>query len=90
MHILGFLLILFLAIFVMALAFIGNILRSIFGIGRRKRTSNQTYGQTRHTSQNQANGNKQEKTEADNNNKKHGKVFSDDEGEYVDFEEIKD
>ena len=38
-----------------------------------------------HTSQNQ-------KTESDNgqSNKKPGKVFTEDEGEYVDFEEFKD
>ncbi len=87
MHILAFLLIIIIAVFVMALAAIGNILRAVFGIGRRN-GNDQSKRYTHNTTQ-QDNTQKSKTTE-NVNGKKQGKVFTQDEGEYVDFEEIKD
>ena len=94
MHILAFFLIVIVAIFVMALAVLGSILRSIFGLGRRsneqtnKRQGQYTYNST--GGRQQKDNTQQQKTSDQNSGNKHGKVFTEDEGEYVDFEEIKD
>ena len=91
MHILVFLLVIVVAVFVMGLAAIGNIIRTIFGLGRR--TTNSANGQQRRTYQSsQQHTSQNQKAESDNgqSNKKPGKVFTEDEGEYVDFEEFKD
>ena len=93
MHILVFLLISIVAVFVMALADNGNIIRAIFGLGRRntdkknKRKGQYTYNST---NQQQKNNSQQQTTSHTKTDNKQGKVFTEDEGEYVDFEEIKD
>ena len=86
MHIIAFFLIIIVAIFVMALAAIGSILRSIFGLGRKSN------GQQRKYTTTQQNDGTTQSKEDDNKDihKKQGKIFTEDEGEYVDFEEIKD
>lgn len=83
---LGFILILILFIILIVIAFLGNILQSIFGLGRRapkhfhgdKHSSAQT-GDSYSSSQ-------QTQSATPNNGKK--KIFTEDEGEYVEFEEV--
>ncbi|MCD8181976.1 MAG: DUF4834 family protein [Bacteroides sp.] len=86
-HILGFLFVIIIAILLIGLSIIGTVIRSIFGLGGRR--SSGTY-QTR--SENQQTNSSQNKTdpETDGTPSKHKKLFSEDEGEYVDYEEIKD
>lgn len=83
---LGFILILVIFIVFIVLAFLGNILRSIFGLGRR--APKHFYGDktsSTHTGSNYSTT--QSTTSASPIEKK--KIFSDDEGEYVEFEEVK-
>lgn len=84
---LGFILILVLLFVFFILAFLGNIIRSIFGFGRR--TPKQYYGEktTSSTGTSDTYSSTQSATQALANNKK--KIFADDEGEYVEFEEVK-
>lgn len=84
---LGFILILVLLFVFFILAFLGNIIRSIFGFGRR--TPKQYYGEktTSSTDTGDTYSSKQSTTSASANSKK--KIFADDEGEYVEFEEVK-
>lgn len=95
-HILGFLFIIIVVILVIGLSIIGTVLRSIFGLGKR-RTSSGSYqsgggysfsGDQQQTASSQAN----EGTTSSENvvHRKHKKLFTKDEGEYVDFEEIKE
>lgn len=88
----GFIFIIILIILIIALAIVGNIVAAVlrlFGLGRetgrRKQTytrsDDQQYGST--SSSNDSN-------KAQSNPSEHkGKIIGDDEGEYVDFEEIK-
>ena len=78
-HFLGFLFIILIAILFIGLSIIGTVIRSVFGLGGRR--SSNTYRNE--------NGNYQSgKTSPHSNPRK--KLFSQDEGEYVEFEEIKD
>ena len=85
---LGFILILVLLFVFFILAFLGNIIRSIFGFGRR--TPKQYYGEK--TASSTGTGDTYSSTQSaqspePSNGKK--KIFADDEGEYVEFEEVK-
>lgn len=104
-HILGFLFIIIVVILVIGLSIIGTVLRSIFGLGGKRRASSGTYqngggsyqsgggytfsgnGQQSSSSHEDA-----ERATADDDvrGKQRKKLFAKDEGEYVDFEEIKD
>lgn len=97
---LGFLLILFLLIVFIGFAILGNIFRVLFGFGRRNtHYQDRTYTDQRQNTYHQSEGNESEEsyTQADSSssgkrtrpagNKK--KIFDDDEGEYVDYEEVK-
>jgi len=82
----GFILILIIFIVLIIFAFLGNIVRSIFGLGRR--TPKHFYGEknsSNHTDSNYTST--QTTTPSSSNGKK--KIFGDDEGEYVEFEEVK-
>ena len=96
MHILLFILIFIIAIFVFGLSIIGFILRTIFGLGRGSsssrpkqtesgRTSQQDYGQRDRRS----NDDEEEIYSENVPEKRHKKIFTQGDGEYVDFEEIK-
>lgn len=96
MHILLFILIFIIAIFVFGLSIIGFILRTIFGLGRGSsssrpkqtesgRTSQQDYGQRDRRS----NDDEEEIYSENVPEKRHKKIFTQDDGEYVDFEEVK-
>lgn len=81
---LGFIFILIIFIVLIALAFLGNIVRSIFGLGRR--APKQYYGEKTASSNMNGHSSSQETTAPPINKKK---IFADDEGEYVEFEEVK-
>ena len=102
-HILGFLFIIIVVILVIGLSIIGTVLRSIFGL-RKRRTSSGSYqngggsyqsgggysfsGDQQQTASSQAN--EGTTSSEDVVHRKHKKHFTKDEGEYVDFEEIKE
>lgn len=81
---LGFIFILIIFIVLIALAFLGNIVRSIFGLGRR--APKQYNGEKTASSNTNGHSSSQETTAPPINKKK---IFADDEGEYVEFEEVK-
>ena len=99
MHILLFILLFIIAIVVFGLSVVGLILKAIFGIGRRSSSSSrprqnesgrsagqQSYSQGTHRPTNH-----EEEIFSDVvPRKKHKNIFTQDEGEYVDFEEIKE
>lgn len=102
-HIFGFILIIIIAVFVIGLSLISSVLRSIFGLGRRMSSgSNQQNGRSyQYKGGYSAQGNQQDsssQTYQDNTyhegnsskTEKKKKLFSKDDGEYVDYEEIKD
>lgn len=83
-HILGFLFIIIIAILLIGLSIVGTVIRSIFGLGGRR--SSRSY-------QNPSSDFSQKEAKQEGNTTTHPKrkkLFSEDEGEYVDFEEIKD
>lgn len=83
---LGFIIILVFIIIFIVLAFLGNIVRSIFGLGRR--APKQYYGEKSNSSdKNNESYTSTQGTTSSTNGKK--KIFADDEGEYVEFEEVK-
>lgn len=97
-HILGFLFITIIAVLLIGLSIIGTVIRNIFGLGRHRTSSDSGPYQ-------KGNGNCQSGGYSYNDNRqssekaqpeeskirpRHKKLFSKDEGEYVDFEEIKD
>lgn len=96
LHFLGFLFILIIAILIIGLSLIGSIVRGIFGLGRKKPSSQDFrsytfYGDNRqssHTSTNTTDSIRPEEGEIRIKHKK--RIFSKDEGEYVDYEEIKE
>ena len=94
MHILGLIFIFIIAIFVIGISVIGSILQAIFGLGRRSRPTAHTYttsGERRQQQNTQRREDEEEvyNAEEDIHPRKHKKIFTKDEGEYVDFEEIK-
>lgn len=103
-HFLGFLFVIIVFVLVIGLSLIGTLLRSIFGIGGR-RTYSDTYQPGNGNAQSSKGysfaGNRQEEAASQTGGnetssyrndirKKRKKVFDKDDGEYVDFEEIKE
>lgn len=81
---LGYLFILFFIILIFGLSIIGRILRTIFGFGRRARSTfsssaNHSDNHTQHRS-----------NHTESRAPKRKKIFEENEGEYVEFEEIKE
>ena len=92
LHFLGFLFILIIAILIIGLSIIGSIVRGIFGLGRKKTSSQDFrsytfYGDNRQSSRT-SDGIRPEEGEIHIKHKE--RIFSKDDGEYVDFEEIKE
>lgn len=82
---LGFLLILFLLIIFIGFSILGSILRTLFGLGKRNPTRTYTdYGQRQEESTTSS-----QKTSRVSSSEHKKKIFDDDEGEYVDYEEVK-
>ena len=83
---LGFILIFILFIVLLVFALLGNLVRTIFGLGRR--APKHYYGETNTSSQTgQSYSSTQSNHTSSTNGKK--KIFTEDEGEYVEFEEVK-
>lgn len=96
-HILGFLFVIIVVILVIGLSIIGTVLRTIFGLGGKRRSSSgsyqsgQSYSYSGDQQQSSSSQTEEEPTSAGNEiHRTHKKLFSKDEGEYVDFEEIKE
>lgn len=96
-HILGFLFLIIIAILLIGLSIIGTVIRSIFGFGGRRPRSNYNQGGGNYRPQDNSYDDRQSAssrnhagpTESDTSSRRK-KLFSEDEGEYVDFEEIKE
>ena len=81
---LGFILLFVLFIIIIVLSLLGNIVRMIFGFG--KRTPKQFNNQKKETDDYNTN---QQTNDPNNSSTGKKKIFGEDEGEYVEFEEIK-
>ena len=100
-HILGFILFFILVILLIGFSIIWRIVSTFLGLGKRmtgnanpnsqnqQRTSYQQADQQSNYQQNTTDTNSRQSTSGSSGSGKQ-KVFDDDEGEYVDFEEIKD
>ena len=75
---LGFILIFILLIVFVVIALLGNLVRAIFGLG--KRTPKPFQSETHQTSQQQTTSSSSSSTKK--------KIFAEDEGEYVEYEEV--
>lgn len=84
---LGFIFIFILFIVLIVIALLGNLVRTIFGLGRR--APKHYYGENTSSSytENNYTSNQGTQTSTTHNGKK--KIFTEDDGEYVEFEEIK-
>lgn len=93
-HLLGFLFIILIAVLVIGLSIVGTVLRAVFGFGRRRTSSGPTAQRTYRTTQTERNqpneDTKSEETINDGASNGHKKIFSKDDGEYIDFEEVKE
>ncbi|WP_307759099.1 DUF4834 family protein [uncultured Mediterranea sp.] len=98
LHFLGFLFILIIAILIIGVSIIFSIARGLFGIGRKKTSSRNFqggytfYGDNRQSSRTSTtdtnDGIRPEEGEIRIRHKE--RIFSKDDGEYVDYEEIKE
>ena len=100
MSIFLFIFVFLIVIIILGLSIVGAIFRAIFGIGRRSSrsgTTNQqpfgsrTYQQTYQSNQDDASHyNEEESHSEESRHRQKKKIFNKEDGEYVDFEEIKD
>lgn len=91
-HILGFLFIIIIAILIIGLSIIGTVLRSVFGL-KKHRSSYSPGGYSNNNTKQSSGSSHQQETQdtvEDVHTNKRKKLFSEDEGEYVDFEEVKE
>lgn len=92
-HLLGFLFIIIIAVLIIGISIVGTVLRTIFGFGRRSAAPH-TYSTSSGREQQSARREREEEeiynAEENIQPRKHKKIFGQDEGEYVDFEEIKE
>ncbi|WP_321334759.1 DUF4834 family protein [uncultured Bacteroides sp.] len=79
MYILGFLFMIVIFILVLGLSIVSSVLRVLFGFNRRSSSSKNAQTRSR-----------EEQDTSEQQPPKHKKLFDDDEGEYVDFEEVKE
>ena len=87
----------FLLIVFIGFTILGNILRVLFGIGKRPPYQNRTSTHQKQNTytQNQANDENENFAESSSSNRRshssgnRKKIFDEDEGEYVDYEEVK-
>lgn len=93
-HFLGFLFIIIIAVLLIGLSIIGSVVQSIFKLGRPRSGTRQYAGGYSYNNQQQSRTSSQEEEitspEEGEIRPKRKKLFSKDEGEYVDFEEIKE
>lgn len=84
--ILGFFFFIILIILIIGFSLISGVLKLLFGSGRRSETNRQQ--QESHRQSGRRTENRSQATSRPSPNRK--KIFGDDEGEYVDFEEVKE
>ena len=99
-HIFGFILFFIFIILLIGFTILWRIVNTFLGIGRRMGGTANPYTQQGQQGDNRQNSdyqqansstnNNQGYSSASSNNKDKQKVFADDEGEYIEFEEIKD
>lgn len=98
MHIILFILLFLGVIAILGLSIVGAILRAVFGIGRRS-SSRSKQARSGEPNQQPYRPNQNSQPSSDNEEElfseetargKHKKIFSKDDGEYVDFEEVKE
>lgn len=93
-HLLGFLFIIIIAVLIIGVSIVGTVLRALFGFGRRSASAPHTYTTTGGREQQSTRREREEEeiynAEENIQPRKHKKIFGKDEGEYVDFEEIKE
>lgn len=97
-HFLGFLFIILIAILFIGLSIIGTVIRGVFGLGRRRSSNTYQNGNGNYQSGREYSSNERQQSghtsheapraSRETAHAKHKKLFSKDEGEYVDFEEI--
>lgn len=101
LHLIGFLFIIVIVVLVLGLTIVGSVLRTIFGFGRRRPAASESTrrpysyesartntGSNTQTSEQAAAANTD--TTSGTSGQGHKKIFAKDEGEYVDFEEVKE
>ena len=88
---LGIIFFIFIAILIIGLVFVGTILSSIlriFGLGKKRTNRRETY--TKSDNNRYGNNSSNEDNSAnDNSQDQKSKIISEDEGEYVDYQDIK-
>lgn len=95
-NILAFLFIFILAILFIGVSIVGSILRGLFGFGKRSQNNNpnsnsSSQGHSFYGKRSQNNQTDNPQREADEQSAtKHKKIFDKNDGEYVDYEEIKE
>ncbi|ADV43226.1 DUF4834 family protein [Bacteroides helcogenes] len=96
-HFLGFLFIIIIAILIIGLSVISAVIRSIFSLGGHRASSGSYqksggYSYNSHQQHPDSSSQQNEATEPEDSDipLRHKKLFAKDEGEYVDFEEIKE
>lgn len=88
MKLTGCLLTFLVAFIITIIVAVGNVLRTLFKIKRKFESSQEEFSTNQNKAQNQQNSNYKKNSSASSNTNK-DKVFGDNEGEYVDYEEIK-
>lgn len=89
MYIFLFIFIFLIVILVLGLSIVGAILRAVFGIGKRSSYQPKQKRSDYNQGTNTTSDNKEDTFVEGGPKNKHKKIFTEDEGEYVDFEEIK-
>lgn len=93
-HILGFLFIIIIAILIIGLSIVGTVLRSVFGLKKRPSSYSSGGYSSYNSTQKSSGSSRQQETGETVEEKPHPnkrkKLFSKDEGEYVEFEEVKE
>jgi hypothetical protein len=88
MGILGLFFFFFLFILFLGISIVGSVLRSVFGFGRKSHQAHrQTYSKEEPTADRQENDGQEEYSST---SKKRKKIYTKEDGEYVDYEEVKD
>ncbi|MGL4519750.1 MAG: DUF4834 family protein [Phocaeicola sp.] len=77
---LGFIVVFFLLILIMGITILSRVVKALFGFGRKSSEQQQSYNSTKQEE-------RSSETSSKDGNKK--KIFTQEEGEYVDFEEVK-
>lgn len=89
LHFFGFLILIVIAVIIIGLTLVGSVLRALFGFGKRSTPNAQSSSNGRKYYR-ASETNKEEEMSTESDSAKHKKLFTDEEGEYVDFEEIKE